>query len=366
MKRYVYAISLLLILTGCDLNRKQEMSLSTQTIALDSACQEIMPGVVDSISFVKLEENDDSYFASISKLRMMGDTIIVFDRMGKNTLLGFNIQGDYLHSFGQKGNGPNEYVRLWDFDIDSNYVYLYDRAKKKMLYYDHQGRFIQRKTTAFIGDGFKTINEGRFLFSLAKAGSNMKLCITDSLLRIEQSILSYREDEADDKITDNLFFASGTEIMYNKPVCDSIYTLSQSGELQGCYKISFGNYGVPKEIVGSYEKITEYESKKKYCFMHDCPLVTNNLIVGSIFHQGAKATLIIDLKTNKNYINDWVEGVKIANIILPVYANARYIVGWMDYEVYNAASDKELLSPDMVKHLKNGGKILIFYHLNRE
>ena len=367
MRKTVLVICLLFLLSSCSYRQEPHSSgPSTRDIDVESFGKDIFSAFIDSISFVMLEENEQSYFTSISKIRIINDKIFVFDKIGKNCLLGFNMEGNFLYSFGEKGNSANEYLRLWDFDVDHDYVYLYDRVKNKMFYYDHNGGLVKKRNMEIVGDGFTVISNGNFLFSLEKGENMKKLCVTDSLFKINECLLYYRDDELDDKITEDLFFCSDSIIFYNKPVSDSIYTISYSGKLQGCYKLNYKRSGVPQEISGSYEKIIENDGKKKYIFMYNCPLTSNGYIVGSVFNKGNKATLIIDTKTNKCYINDWVKNVKISNIILPVYATSQYIVGWMDYEVYNVASDKNLFSPEMVEHLQKGGKILIFYYLKNK
>lgn len=78
-----------------------------------------------------MNENEESFFVAISKLLVHNDTLYVFDRFGRDLLVSFDRNGNYITTFSQKGGGPKEYVQLWDFDVDSNYVYLYDRATKK-------------------------------------------------------------------------------------------------------------------------------------------------------------------------------------------------------------------------------------------
>lgn len=363
---YLIAVFIMLTNASCKRNTGTECLRKAEVVMVNGESGYSSSELTDSISFLMLEEDANSSFTSVSKLRIADDRIILFDKMGRNALLAFDLNGNFITSYGKKGNAGNEYARLWDFDTDADYVYLYDWISKKMLYYDHSGKFVKMRKTTFRGEGFVPTEDGGFLFSLAKDDDNRKLCKVDSSLNIRECLLSYKEDESDDKVTDNLFQPAGGNIIYNKPVCDSIYIYSPSGECTECYRMDFDGENVPSAIRGSYERLLEEGGKKKYAFMYDCPMIANGVLLATVNHQGYKATLLYDLDEKRGSITDWKEGVRLSDIILPVYSCKDYIVGWMDYEVYSILADKERFSEEMVRHLKDGGRILVFYHLRND
>lgn len=218
MKPSIFLL-LFVLLISCNNNSRQHSNgdINMDKIQLDDDCfDEIKTELIDSIRILKLNENEKSYFVSISKLIVHNDTLYVFDRFGRDLLMSFDRNGNCITTFSQKGGGPQEYVRLWDFDVDSKYVYLYDRAKQKMLYYDHTGNFVKSHSTSFRGDAFVVLQNNEYLFSLAKENKNYKLCMTDSTLTITKTLLSYQEEDIDDRMTDNLFQRVNNTIYYNK------------------------------------------------------------------------------------------------------------------------------------------------------
>ena len=371
MKKVLFFV-ITLTLLGCNKAVKTpEQDYQVQEIEIKNDNGDLPSELVDSISFVALKENSQSYFTAISKMEIVGDRIFIFDKLGSNTLMEFNKDGDFVRSYGEHGHGSSEFLRLWDFDIDSEFVYLYDRQRQKMLWFDHSGQYVKSLTTDFIGDGFKKITNDSYLFSLAKGAkgakgdNDTKLCIVDSDLKVKTIMQHFGSNETDDKVTDNLFHNASKDIVYHKPLSDSVFVVSNDGKVQSCFIIDFEGEKIPTDMMGSYEKLIENGGKKKYSYMYDCPLIAGNIMICPIFHKGNKATLIIDTSTHKSHITDWVEGVRLADIIMPVYSCGEYVVGWLDQEVFGAISDKQLVTPEMVKHLDNGGKILVYYHLRK-
>lgn len=342
-----------------------DSTIPVETYTVNNSSNIQSSDIIDSISFLMLKEGKDSYFSTISKVKMINNRILIFDKMGKNALIEFDSNGEFVTSYSKRGKGVNEYIRLWDFDVDSNYVYLYDRSSRKMLYYDNCGKFVKIIRTEFRGDGFISIEGKQFLFSMAKEEGDKELCVVDSTLKISECLLSYEQHEMDDKITDNLFYEANNKITYNKPVSNHVFVLSKNGKINNCYYLDFNGQNVPDKLMHSYERLIEKDGKKKFIYMYDCPMIANNIIIANVFHQGNKATLLYDMKEKRSSIVDWKDGVKISDIILPVYACPKYIIGWMDYEVYNAIADKDIISDEMVRHMENGGRILIFYHLKK-
>lgn len=367
MKQSIFLLVFILF-TCCNNNSQQQLNsdIDMDTIQLnDNYFDEIKTELIDSICILKLNENEESFLAAISKLLIHNDTLYVFDRFGQDLLVSFDRNGNYITTFSQKGGGPQEYVRLWDFDVDSNYVYLYDRATQKMLYYDHSGNFIKSRSSSFRGDAFVVLQNKGFLFSLAKEKENAKVCITDSTLSITKTLLSYRKEELDDRITDNLFQRVKNTIYYNKVVNDSVYVFSNQGNMQKCYYFNFNNRNVPNEAKDSYDKLCSSKGKEKYVYLNDCPLILNNFIIGSVFQNGNKGTFLYDIKKDKGGIKEWrAPKIELSDVILPITITRNCVIGWIDYSVYEALSDKSMFSSELIQHLNDGGHILVFYYLN--
>lgn len=325
----------------------------------------ILSETIDSIGFLPLKENEESFFAAISKIKIAKDTIYIFDRFGKNSVIAFDKDGNFITTFGEHGNGAHEYIRLWDFDVDCNYVYLYDRSKQKMLYFTHTGTFVKENYTSFRGEAFKILKNGCMLFSLEKEENSAKLCMTDSLLKIQKVLSNYQEDELNDKITDNVFQECDNTIFYNKAVNDSVYAFSADGKPLTCYYFNLNNQNVPDPLKYSYNKLLEENGKKKYTYFYNCPIFFQGKFMGTVFHNGNKSTFLYDSYKKIGGIKEWKKGIQLSDIILPLYINSKFIASWMDYSVYEIISDKDKVPSDVIEHMENGGRVIVFHYLKK-
>lgn len=73
-----------------------------------------------------------------------------------------------MRKIDKKGIGPNEYIRLSDFnvDIDKKELIIFDKEKKQLLSYDFNGNFISTISLDFWAIKFKKVSkEHIILFS---------------------------------------------------------------------------------------------------------------------------------------------------------------------------------------------------------
>ena len=347
MKQFIFLLGILfsLLLTNCNKSSNQHSNsdITTENIRLvDNSYNDLKSALVDSIHILKLNENEESFFVTISKVMTYNDTIYVFDRFGRDLLISFDRNGNYITKFSQKGGGPEEYARLWDFDVDSNYVYLYDRAAQRMLFYDHAGNFVKSHSTTFRGDAFVALKNNEFLFSLAKENDNKKVCIVDSTLSVKQTLLSYQKEDNDDRITDNLFQKVNGMIYYNKVVNDSVYVFSNQGHILNCYYFNFNDNNVPDEEKYSYDKLTSFGFKvffsKTLAFSKDLSTAL-----------GIKPTVCnLGLKTSKRLASAVVTRVASTTSILDI-----------NLEILSGLSSGLMLSTLYCKTLRLGSFSLI-------
>ena len=236
------------------------MILDEPTAALDPIAEAEIYTHFDSI----VEDKGAIYISHRLSSCRFCDTIYVFDRLGQNKLVSFDKAGHFIQQFSRKGNGPEEYALLWDFDVDAQYVYLYDRASMRMLYYTHTGKFIKSQSTLFRAKSFVALANGNFLFSLEKGKDGKEVCLADSSLAIQKTYLSYQKEETDDRITDNLFQKVNDTIYYNKVVNDSVYVFSNQDELLKCMLFDFNGKNVPEEAQQSYAQLMATGGKEEY------------------------------------------------------------------------------------------------------
>ncbi|MDR2146367.1 MAG: 6-bladed beta-propeller [Tannerella sp.] len=368
--KYFISVLLIIFLCACSFNgnkRRQNSFVSNNIhiLKLENKNIDLLSNFVDSISFLPLKEEDDFLFATINKLIIKENYIYLLDVWVTNSLLVFDNSGNFVRKIGNRGGGPEDYVRLWDFDVDSTGVQIYDRATKQILKYDVHGNFLQKKETPFRADGFKLLTSQKYLFSLAKEDNLYQVILTDSNFQVKSSFFPYTKNYLDNKMTDNVFQEVQDTIFYNKLINDSIYSFSKDGELIGGVLFDFGSNIPPIDIRNDYAKMTGERKRRHFMYFYDTPFRVNNHWVGKMFNGQNKATFLYNTDTDEYYIYDLVDmKINYTDIYMPLFSNKKYIVGWLNLDIYNSFNKKPVLDSAMINLLEEGGHLLCFYYLN--
>jgi hypothetical protein len=165
----LFLLSCIFLLHSCHSgNKKADLSIA---LYLNSEDKQLTTKIIDSIAYLPLMETEGSYFSDVRKLKVTDDYIFIFDASGSRSLLCFLPSGEFVRKIGARGNGPGEYSMLWDFDVDKDNIYLYDRAKKNILIYSMDGRFVTSKPLPFRIKSLKVLPNTHFLFAAEKEAS---------------------------------------------------------------------------------------------------------------------------------------------------------------------------------------------------
>ena len=334
--------------------------LSVNVEQKGNVCEDI----VEFVDFLPLKEPVMT-FSVINKMIIHNGKIFIFDRIGQNVLLSFDMKGNFITSYSTKGKSKSEYVRLFDFDVDDKYVYLYDRIKKQMLFYTHDGHFVKNESTNFYADAFKVLQNGNYLFSLGEENDE-KLCLTDSMFKIKEVFLKYDSRDNSDRMVDNLFQKVNDTIYYNYPLSDIVYLFDITGKKLGSYQIDFGGKNIPDDKKLSYGNLIRTKDREHYISFRDCPLFVGSKLVASVYDRGNKAILYYDLNSGTGGVKRLAEkGMLSKDVCFPLFCDDIYVIGWLDAYLYERLSDKDKIQSEIVEHLNKGGNVLAFYRLRQ-
>ncbi|MDE6482372.1 MAG: 6-bladed beta-propeller [Rikenellaceae bacterium] len=143
---------------------------------------------------VVLKEDDNTLFAEARKILVRNNKIFVLDPFDGRTAVSFTMDGEPYARYGRAGNGPGEYFRPWDIDVDSTGVYILDSNHKKVLKYSIEGDFIKDFDIPFFSHTFTLLDNGHFVFNLPEDGTAApQLCVADSTVTDIKYYLSYKE-----------------------------------------------------------------------------------------------------------------------------------------------------------------------------
>jgi hypothetical protein len=207
------------------------------------------------------------------------------DLWGTNSLLVFDRTGAFVRKIGKKGRGPGEYGRLWDFDVDSEHIYLYD-YRQKISKYDLQGNFIESKRPPFHLSGFKILKNQKYLFAPEENNSDKyryQIIRTDSAFNVEASFFPF-PFEHDERIAsfhrDNILQTVDGVIFYSKLHTDTIYSFSNEGDFIGGVLFDFGQKTLPARYRQDYEEFSMSTEKGSFNYFVDAPFKVNQLWIG--------------------------------------------------------------------------------------
>ena len=89
---------------------------------------------------LRLEAFSESLLSGINKMEVTDDKLYILD--GSSSLLFiFNKEGDYINKISNQGQGPREYIRIFDFEVDkiNHRILATDAFSKRIFIYDTIG-----------------------------------------------------------------------------------------------------------------------------------------------------------------------------------------------------------------------------------
>ena len=95
---------------------------------------------IDFVQYVPFETTDSSLVGSISRVVVTNSRIFVGDRIA-NGILVFDRQGRFLNKINHQGRGPEEYSRLYDFDVVEKDSLVYFFVGGKFQVYGYNGEY---------------------------------------------------------------------------------------------------------------------------------------------------------------------------------------------------------------------------------
>ncbi len=376
LKHIIFSYTILLLFSSC--TKKIETTSNLVNVKTLTAKENIVYSIEKNFSlkkYIMLQDDRNNLLSTIDKVKIKGGKIYIMDKSGPHQVFIFDMNGNFIREIGKRGKGPGEHTMLCDFDVDDNgKIYLYSRQQKKIFIYDSDNSFIKEHKLSFFADGFNLLKNGKYIFSVLKENNikrkdihkkHPKVLITDSLFNIEKTYFSYNNNCLDNKGNTNLFSEFSDGLLYNKPVNDTIFLFDWEGNLKQGYYINFGEKTLPNNFKNDYTLYSQ-EKDKSFWYMYQTPLIFSSNIIGNIYMGRNKGLFLYDISNNEFQVEEYsVKDFNHTKAIIPLYTlNDSTIISYMDYEIYSATSEKELLSEDMKKHLENGGYVITVFVFN--
>jgi hypothetical protein len=315
--------------------------------------------LIDSVSYIPLETTQECLIGEIYKLIFTDNFIYICDKK-TNSLYQFDINGRFVRKIGQVGQGPGEYIKVCNFDVNkkNGNISIYCEIKQTIFEYDYTGELMKVEKIGLVINDF-TYYKDHYLFYCSRFPNrnifNQTFPIQYRLVSIYNGKVNeqYLKYEYNEYLTKTVYASNNSEGLYrfNENVMlielptNTIYKIEQNRILP-IYAVDFGKYNIPFDMFSpeaSKAKIDELPDAqicrlRKFCETNDMIYIQyavshyKRLVCASIFLK--KTGEIINL--GPVWFND------MDNIAMPAIITAidDALIGYFNAYIFY----------DMVKH----------------
>lgn len=124
----------------------------------------VFSDVFDSLTVVKLSNTTEAFLGEIDKIEQCKGWLIISDNKRAKSVKAFDGNGNYLHTYGNNGKGPGEYIEPTTFIVFNGEVKIYDQFQGKLVIFDINGKYLRDEHIPFIFREFRQIDSNRYLF----------------------------------------------------------------------------------------------------------------------------------------------------------------------------------------------------------
>jgi hypothetical protein len=178
----------------------------------------------DTIIYVPLETNENSYIRRIAKLKK-NDSLIVISDMRK--ILVFGLDGSFIRQIGRRGKGPGEYGTIGNFDLYHDTIYVAHR--QSISKYTLDGQFVREYKLSKAPSYFSVYSNGLIALYYEYTGEvyyyNQELEITDTLT-VEDNVSPDRSKWQRYDQGDLFFETCKDRLLFNNYKSDTIWDIS--------------------------------------------------------------------------------------------------------------------------------------------
>lgn len=150
--KYIIDLIIVILLSSCSnqedkIRNNEDELLSFDVSTLDDKEYEIkLTDLMESIEIVKMDGVQEA-FTKIFKVAV-SENYFVIHHVNYPVKLYSRKSGRFWGNIGRKGNGPGEYIQLWNVEIDepTNRIYLINNNRNFIYSYDLNGNFYGNET----------------------------------------------------------------------------------------------------------------------------------------------------------------------------------------------------------------------------
>ena len=255
--------------------------------------------IAQNLKYIKLETNPNCLISRIEKIKIIDNYILIKDKYYKSLLI-FNTNGNFLHKIDKVGEGPDEYINIFDFSYDpeNKWVYIYDNYLMKVIIYNLNNDVITNYKLEFRPFDIEFLNDGKVAFYMPRPKfhdtDNSSIIIMNNHGKIIKKLLRHNSNEysLDDAIRFFKLFNFNDTLSCWESYYDTIYRITNDYKLIPTYYIENTKNKMPSE---QYSTSLDFNERlKKYSAIYNLFETTNY-----IFFKALQKTRLKGLLYNK-------------------------------------------------------------------
>ena len=155
MNKYYSFLILCFCLISCEDKVENKTILS---VDLEDITNPSIYDLFANIDIISLETTNESLIKDISKVKYYKGKYYILDRPLYRILI-FDDKGRYVNKIDNRGDGPNQYIDISDFDINKNtdQIVLLSAVSNSLSYYKIGGCFVNKIKLSKFGLAYKSL-----------------------------------------------------------------------------------------------------------------------------------------------------------------------------------------------------------------
>lgn len=264
---------------------------------------------------IALETTSDSYIGKIDKILLLNKRLYILDKLISRSIYAFDISGSYIFKIHNIGRGPEEFIKIYDFDIHLNNLYLLVGYPYRIIQYSIDGNYIKEIPVGFFATNINVINANSFLVytcnqqnQTSQGSVDHTNIILDSLGKIQSKML--RTGVSNHGITSCYlpeyfgYAKSRNIILFSPPFSDTVYSYHKN-ILHPEYFMDFQKQKIPENFsIKNYDPADLFERilKSKYCHSISRIIDTDRILLFEFILNQIPAFCIYEKKSGKTIV----------------------------------------------------------------
>jgi len=328
MRKILSFLTIAFLLLSC----RNENSHKTIKVDIDSMNNVSFFAFFDKVEIIKLKSNPDALLSYFKKVISFDENYYILDFRFPVIYI-FNNKGEYVAKINNRGQGPNEYIQISDFEIDTtnHKLAFIDPTNSTLHEYDLKGNFKKRVSLPKLSRSyykFKYINSDLICFWTFDYENRVKFYSLS-----QNKILKESFPEVDNVLNNSpLDFSYGNFLC--RPISNTVYELCSDFRIKGSYTWDFGSLNNDEKKLfknsESFSKIdpNTFIEKVRSSEVVNYIFASNGgnsaFVMTQIVRKNKILNIFHDKKLNKSYVFEkFIEDARF----FPIYWTEDYVIG---------------------------------------